>query len=200
MNFLAHQHLSFLNPDLSIGNFVADFLRGKEIKKLTPGIQIGVQLHRKIDSFTDQHQAVKESLLILKEKQGRYSPVVLDVYYDYFLANNWNLFSDKSLNAYSAGVITLFNEHIHLFPEQTLKAHHSLTTHNWLANYKHKEGIERSFYHIKKRLSFKNSLDTVMDDLEELSPELEPLFLTFYPELLKMAKNFYEDEYLQLIK
>lgn len=200
MNFLAHQHLSFLNPDLSIGNFVADFLRGKEIRELTPGIQFGVQLHRKIDSFTDQHQAVKESLLILKEKQGRYSPVVLDVYYDYFLANNWDLYSDLSLKDYSTSVIALFNNHKHLFPKQTLMAHESLTTHNWLLNYKYKEGLAHSFNNIKKRLSFKNNLDNVLDDLEELSPELEPLFLTFYPELLKMAKNFYEDEYLQSIK
>ena len=60
MNFLAHTYLSCSNEDLLVGNFLADFMKNKDIESLPSNILKGIDLHRKIDSFTDSHPAVKE--------------------------------------------------------------------------------------------------------------------------------------------
>ena len=55
MNFLAHIYLSGDNELITIGNFVGDGVRGNKYKLYPKEIQIGIQLHRAIDTFTDAH-------------------------------------------------------------------------------------------------------------------------------------------------
>ena len=45
MNFLAHIYLSGNNELITIGNFVADGIRGNKYKLYPTEIQIGIQLH-----------------------------------------------------------------------------------------------------------------------------------------------------------
>ena len=48
MNFLAHLYLSGEDEELMIGNFIADFIRNREVTNYSEGIQKGIFLHRKI--------------------------------------------------------------------------------------------------------------------------------------------------------
>ena len=128
MNFLAHQYLSFNNTKFRIGNFVADFVRGSEMKDFSNEVITGIKLHRKIDEFTDHHPTVKKCIEILKPYQGKYSSVILDIYFDYFLAKNWNRFSEISLKDFSKDVYVDFNKNISVFPDKVIPAINSLTT------------------------------------------------------------------------
>ncbi|NVK49164.1 MAG: DUF479 domain-containing protein, partial [Cyclobacteriaceae bacterium] len=85
MNFLAHAFLSFGHEKILVGNFIADFVKGKQIEKYEKQIQIGIQLHRAIDLFTDSHPLVKAAQSYLRPKFGHYSSVITDVFFDYFL-------------------------------------------------------------------------------------------------------------------
>jgi acyl carrier protein phosphodiesterase len=89
MNFLAHAYLSFDQDEILIGNFIADFIRGKEIENYPKKIQVGIHLHRAIDAFTDSHPLVKEVQTHLRPRFGHYARVISDVFFDYFLAKNW---------------------------------------------------------------------------------------------------------------
>ena len=60
MNFLAHIYLSGDNDLITIGNFMADGIKGKRYLKFPPDIQKGIILHRAIDTFTDAHPIVKK--------------------------------------------------------------------------------------------------------------------------------------------
>ena len=190
MNFLAHQHLSFEILELQIGNFSADFLRGLDFKSLSEGVLRGVELHRKIDAFTDAHPAVQEGVLLLKPYQGRYSSVVIDVYLDYFLAKNWLEFNEVSLEEWSKKLYKSFRENKYLFPAKTREAMDSLVTNDWFTSYGNKKGLFYPFHFMKKRLSFENRMEFAIEDLTLLEDQLEPLFFTFYPEAMEMAKEF----------
>jgi acyl carrier protein phosphodiesterase len=61
MNFLAHIYLSGDSEDLLIGNFIADFVKGKQYEQFVGSIQKGIFLHRQIDYFTDTHALVRQS-------------------------------------------------------------------------------------------------------------------------------------------
>ena len=82
MNFLAHLHLSGNDPNILVGNFIGDFVKGKQVNSFEPGIAKGILLHRAIDYFTDKHEVVAKSKGRLREKYRHYSGVIIDIFYD----------------------------------------------------------------------------------------------------------------------
>ena len=62
MNHLAHAFLSPLNDaQILVGNLSADWIKGRARRSLPEGIQLGMDLHRRIDVFTDTHPLVAQS-------------------------------------------------------------------------------------------------------------------------------------------
>src|SRR5436190_842749 len=87
MNFLAHLYLSGDDADVMTGNFIGDFVRGRNLaEQFGEKIARGIELHRAIDAFTDHHSVVKQSKTRLRPKYGHYSGVIVDIFYDHFLA------------------------------------------------------------------------------------------------------------------
>ena len=109
MNYLAHILLSGDNPEIIIGNFMADSIKGKQYKIYPEQVQIGVLLHRHIDTFTDNHHIVRQSTKRLHKKYSHYSGVIVDIFYDHFLAKNWDLYSAIPLDLFVQEVYQLFN-------------------------------------------------------------------------------------------
>ena len=73
MNFLSHLHLSGDSEGLIIGNYIADSVKGSAYNMFSNEIQKGILLHRKIDTFTDNHPTVEQSKKRLREKYKKYS-------------------------------------------------------------------------------------------------------------------------------
>lgn len=90
MNYLAHLALSHDNSGVMLGNFIGDYVKGSNYSRYSPKVRTGILLHRKIDDFTDNHPIVKESSLLLKDAYGRYAGVIVDMFYDHFLASDWD--------------------------------------------------------------------------------------------------------------
>lgn len=99
MNYLAHVFLSGPNRKVQLGNFVGDAVKGSSYKNYPPDIAKGIQLHRAIDDYTDRHPAVCEVVHRLQPEFGRYSGVLLDIYFDYLLASRFESFSGVSLRS-----------------------------------------------------------------------------------------------------
>ena len=121
MNFLAHIYLSCDNEDLLIGNFIADFIRNKEVPNFSPEVQKGIILHRQIDTFTDEHPLVKKGTHRLQNKHHKYAPVIVDVWYDYLLANNWDRYSGESLDDFCEGVYRILEKRMDDLPAKLQK-------------------------------------------------------------------------------
>src|SRR5689334_7104563 len=97
MNFLAHLHLSGDNEEIKIGNFIADFVKGKNYDDFPAGIRQGIIIHRHIDYFTDTHPVVSESKQRLYATYHKYAAVIVDIFYDHYLATRWEQYSNISL-------------------------------------------------------------------------------------------------------
>jgi len=89
MNFLAHIYLSFDDDEITIGNFIADSIRGNKYKHLPERVQKGIFLHREIDTYTDAHSIVRKSTKRLHKNYSHYSGIIVDIFYDHYLAKNW---------------------------------------------------------------------------------------------------------------
>ena len=89
MNHLAHLYLSGSDPDLMLGNFIADAVKGKQVELYALGVQNGIRLHRAIDTFTDAHPVVRQTKAHLYAGYSKFAGVILDIYFDHFLAIGW---------------------------------------------------------------------------------------------------------------
>lgn len=144
MNFLAHAFLSFDQPKILVGNFIGDFVKGNLEDQFERGIIHGVRLHREIDRFTDFHPLVKESQLLLKPIFFRYSSVITDMFFDYFLAKNWSAYHDVPLEIFSRKVYGVIEEYLPLMPDKFNYAFSFMKKENWLVAYGTEAGIQRA--------------------------------------------------------
>ncbi|MDQ3050104.1 MAG: acyl carrier protein phosphodiesterase [Bacteroidota bacterium] len=185
MNFLAHLYLSGDDADLKIGNFIGDHIKGKTIHLLPSGVKNGVLLHRKIDTYTDQHPVVMQSKLRLRPEFRKYAPVIADIYYDHFLAVNWDRFSDISLQQYASDFYQLTNEYSHILPARTQHMLSYMVTHNWLVSYSTLEGIHKVLNGMSKRTSFNSGMEKAAGELQINYELYQSEFHNFFADLEK---------------
>ena len=187
MNYLAHAYLSFNQPAVLAGNLISDFVKGKQLNLYPEDVRKGIVLHRAIDSFTDEHAATREAKNIFKPHYRLYSAAFIDVSYDHFLANDLQQFTDDSLSAFSQQVYDSLEKYLDVFPEPFRKMFPYMKQHNWLYNYRHRAGIERSFAGVVHRAAYLSESDTAFKLFEENYNKLQQYYVDFFPALHQYA-------------
>ena len=187
MNFLAHIYLSGNNDFIKIGNFMADGIRGNEYKNFNPEIQKGILLHRAIDTFTDAHPVFRKSKHRLHEAYGHYSGVIIDVFYDHFLAKNWKLYSDIELEKYVADFYHSLKVHYDALTEKTQGLMPYMIGRNWLVSYATIEGIGTILFQMDHRTKNRSGMQNSVKELQEFYADFEEEFTLFFEELRHFA-------------
>ena len=191
MNFLAHIYLSFGDDEIAIGNFIADSIRGNKIDHLPQRVQDGVILHREIDTFTDSHRIPKRSSKRLHKNYSHYSRVIVDIYYDHFLAKNWKKYSETPLKVFVNEFYDLLKENYSILPDGVQRMMPYMITDNWLYNYSKMEGIDRVLNDMNRRTKNKSNMNFAILDLEDHYTEFEKEFTSFFDELIVFSKQKY---------
>ncbi len=191
MNFLAHLYLSGNDPQVMVGNFIGDFVKGREhMEKFGAGITRGIELHRAIDAFTDHHPIVRTSKGRLWPKYRHYSGVITDIFFDHFLAANWNTYSPELLPHYAARSYQLVMDHESIMPERVNQLLPYMIRGNWLVNYAQVEGIRRALAGMARRASFVSKMEEATEDLTLSYPAFQEDFDLFFPELRKYCDDW----------
>lgn len=191
MNFLAHIYLSFGDDEITIGNFIADSIKGNKYKHLPDRIQKGILLHREIDTYTDAHPIPKVSSKRLHQNYSHYSRVIVDIYYDHFLAKNWKQYSDTPLDIFVDKFYDLLEDNITILPDGTKRMIPYMISDNWLLNYAKMEGIGRVLNGMNRRTNNKSKMNFAILDLEENYEAFEIEFTEFFNELMAFSKQKY---------
>ena len=183
MNLLAHLYLSDNNTDIMIGNFIADHIKGNKFSQFPDDIQKGIKLHREIDTFTDTHEVVRKSKRRLHERYRHYDGVIIDIFYDHFLAKNWRNYSAIPLNVYVQSVYKLLEQNLNILPEKTQEMFPYLVKYNWLYNYQFAQGIQEVLNGMNKRTQGKSQMNLASEDLLLHYQEFEDDFTLFFEDL-----------------
>jgi acyl carrier protein phosphodiesterase len=183
MNFLGHFYLSHHDSDLLVGNFIADFVKGKKYLDYPPGIAAGIMMHRKIDYFTDHHKLVSEGRKRLFSKYRHYSGVIIDMYYDHFLSNLWSDYSEHSLSSFSARIYKTIEVNFDVLPERAQFLFPYMKNGNWLMRYASTEGIGQSLTGMSKRIKHDSKLDESIHELHEYYDMYKEEFQQFIIEI-----------------
>ncbi len=188
MNFLAHAHLSGDNTNLLFGNFIADAVKGDASVRYKDDILAGITLHRQIDTFTDAHPVHKKSRDLIRQDFGKYSGIVVDIYYDHFLAKQWEQFCNRSLERYTLWVYKQVSKRFLLLPGRTKRILPFMISQNWLLNYANYEGLENIFCGMDRRTKYVSGMNNAVEVLKQHYSELNNDFNAFYPQLMEYVE------------
>ncbi|MCB1645762.1 MAG: DUF479 domain-containing protein [Pseudomonadales bacterium] len=184
MNHLAHFHLAGEDPDLIVGGFLGDFVKGRLEDRFPPAITRGIALHRAIDAFTDQHPVTSLSKSRFSPATRRFAPVMVDIIFDYFLARRWEDFHPASLADFSDNIFSVLLNADPLLPSSARRFSEGMRARRSLLRYGTKEFVAASLTHLSARLSRPNRMAEGVSEFEQQHAALEADFLAFYPALI----------------
>ncbi len=192
MNFLAHIFLSGKSEKVLIGNFIGDYVKGKDFKSYPSEISKGILLHRHIDSYTDTHEMVRNSKMFFAAEYHKYAGVVVDVLYDHFLSANWNQFSGVNIDPFIESVHQTLHGNFDVLPKPVQNFVPLFIRDNWLKTYATLEGIENVLYRMQRRTSLPEATEFAMQVIADNYDRLQENFLIFFPQIIRYVEKKFE--------
>jgi acyl carrier protein phosphodiesterase len=194
MNHLLHFLLARDDEDLRLGSVLGDIVKGRVERfahpGVTPQLRTGIQLHRTIDSFSDQHPAVRRSKQRLAPRYGRLSGVLVDVFYDHVLARTWESHHRAPLTDFTQDVYRTLRTNLPRLPPAIHPLVHAMTRHDWLLSYADIDGIDRALRGMAHRMPVARGIAPAAADLERQYDDFADDFAAFFPELLAHTAAF----------
>ncbi len=168
---------------------MADGIHGKHFDNFPIDIQKGIILHRAIDTFTDAHPVFRQSTKRLHANYHHYSGIIVDMFYDHFLAKNWNNYSDETLEDYTEVFYQSLRDNYDFLNEKTQKMLPYLTKQNWLMSYQTVEGIEIILEKMDNRMKRNSIMRYSVAELRTYYSEFEAEFTAFFEEVTTFAQQ-----------
>lgn len=192
MNYLAHLFLAGTDPEIILGNFIADHVKGSDVLNYSDKIQKGISMHRAIDTFTDQHPVVKQSIMRLRADFRKYAGVIVDMYYDHYLSAHWNEYSKEGLVDFTETRYEILNTFQAILPERSARLLFYMEKQNWLQSYSSFDGMQQAFNGMSRRTTFESKMELAVVNLKAGYPEFHHEFRQFFPELQTYVQSNFE--------
>lgn len=192
MNFLAHLHLSGDEPLVMVGNFMADAVKGRDLSAHHPDVQRGIRLHRRIDSFTDQHPITAIGRARVRAHCGKYAGVALDLFYDHLLASDWDRYRSEPLPHFAQRCYGLLRSEKARLPERTQGMLPYMVQGDWLTSYATISGIGAALHGLSSRAYKADALagaEVVLHDHIAVYRDEFRIFLAAMEEHIRGAGN-----------
>ena len=190
MNFLAHLTLSHFHPDLQVGNFLGDFVKGRAVLRLPQAVRRGVEMHRAIDHLTDADHDVRALNDHLKPLHGRYASVITDIGFDHFLWRNWEDFGPAPFGDFCATSYAALYARRDVMTDRVRGYVNGMVKDDWLRLYTTRAGMETVYARLLPRLSRPELLAGVNDTLRENDAAFNRAFRALFPRLQALADAY----------
>jgi len=188
VNYLAHLFLAGESAESLIGNLAGDFVKGPLHERFPPLIRDGIVQHRRIDAFTDAHPAVAAFRRVLIPEQGHWSRVIADVFFDHFLACDFELYAGEPLETFVERVHRTIDQHVDLLPDRLAIVWPYMRDQRWLLSYREASGIEQALRGLSRRIARHPPLFEAMHHLDDSREELLRRFRAFLPDVIEFAR------------
>ncbi|MEI8279061.1 MAG: ACP phosphodiesterase [Bacteroidota bacterium] len=190
MNYLGHAFLSFGDEEILTGNMIADHVKGKIALEAFPaGIRKGIELHRKIDGFTDTHPATKRAKVWFRADYRLYSGAIMDSLYDHYLANDPKLFANEAaLLDFSKKTYTILQNQSEHFPQVFANYFPYMRKDDWLYNYRTMKGMDRSLHGLERRAKYIPPVDNAYKTFVIRYYEIAQCYYEFIDDVIKFVK------------
>jgi acyl carrier protein phosphodiesterase len=188
MNYLAHIYLARHSDAAMVGAMLGDFVKANDVDYYPAPIAREITLHRHIDSYTDSHPVVLASKELFREGRRRYAGIVLDIYYDHLLSQQWERYCATPRDALIARFYDALTAHEPLLPARLQEMLPYLIRQDWLGGYAHFDGVADTVARVSRRLSRNGHL--LREGIDDLVAHRETIamgFGQFFPDLIAFA-------------
>jgi acyl carrier protein phosphodiesterase len=189
VNYLAHLYLSEPSEDAWLGSLLGDFVKGPLDGRYGGDITRAIVLHRNIDTFTDAHPLVLQSKSRIGPERRRYAGIMIDMFYDHFLAKYWDEFHAEPLGAFTARIYAILERRHTLLPERLQQMAPKMAQWHWLESYAEVGSIHTALDRMGQRLTRENRLLGSADELTQHYAVLEKDFRAFLPQVREFAQR-----------
>ncbi|NVN92454.1 MAG: DUF479 domain-containing protein [Desulfuromonadales bacterium] len=189
MNFLFHLYLSGDDPDLLTGNLMGDFIKGRVGEQYPPRLRDGIVLHRRIDTFAQSHPLFRQSKRRIDPAFGHWRGVLVDMYYDHFLADEWSCWSQETFETYLERSRRMVENNQAYFPER-MRGMLPVIFETLLPSYRTLEGVGLALERMSARIRRSNPLADGVRELQRNRVELRNDFREFIPHVQKYVADF----------
>lgn len=189
MNYLAHIFLSGTDDEIIVGNFIGDYVKGRDYTLYSPGIRKGILLHRRIDFFTDRHKIVRQSKSYFVPRYHKYAGIIIDILYDHFLAVNWERFSPQSLEDFKENIFDCLKYNYKILPERVQFFMPSFIKNDWIEVYRSIEGIIQVLIRMSMRTTLPDQSEFAREVIRKYYVQLQSEFLTYFPDIIRYVIN-----------
>jgi acyl carrier protein phosphodiesterase len=183
MNYLAHLYLTEDSPESLLGSIMGDFVKGAIGDRYPLKIKRGIELHRKIDAYTDSHPTTLASRNLYSPVRRRFAGIIVDLCYDHFLYRHWPQFTDRALDQFISRIYDILMAHREALPARMAAMVPVMIREDWLGSYQDLMGVE-------KALSRGDRLLGAIEEIKLHYRSLEANFLIFFPDLIHFVQNF----------
>ncbi len=190
MNYLVHLYLAEETQESLLGAVIGDFVKGPLTDDIPEGIRRGIRRHRQTDHFTSVSENFIRSKRRLDERFGICKPILVDVFYDHFMARNWSAYSPLPLERFAEGIYRLLRHNEADLPPSFRPVAQRMMARNWLVSYREPETIGLVLQRISQRIRRPNPIAEGLSELERHYDALEDDFRRFLPE----ARAFLDSE------
>ncbi len=189
MNYLAHLFLSSETPQAVAGAMLGDFVKGSMKDSYPTDIRRGIELHRSIDTFTDAHDIVRNSKRLFSTERRRFAGILLDIFFDHFLAKNWSHYSEIELKNFTSQAYQNLQRQEEWLTPDLAKVIPMMSREDWLGNYRRIDWVEFTLTKLAKRVRRGEAIATGIEELHQNYEEFEKSFAGFFPELIAFVES-----------
>jgi acyl carrier protein phosphodiesterase len=201
VNYLAHFYLAALapestarpanvsggSPEALVGSLLGEFVKGDEYRNYPAPVADAIMMHRRIDAFTDAHEVPRRSRARLAAHHRHTKGILIDIFYDHFLAVCWADFADMPLEAFAQKAYASFRQVELSYPLRLTRTVYFMEIGDWLTGYRNPDGIAQALRGLSRRISRPTLLARGIDDLHRHHDDLQRDFLDFFPQLVNFA-------------
>jgi acyl carrier protein phosphodiesterase len=192
MNFLAHTYLSGCNEEIIVGNFMGDYVKGKNYLLFPEQVKKGILIHRDIDSFTDMHMITRVSKQRIADRYSKYAGIIIDIFYDHFLASLWDNYSNLPLSEFVNRTYALLKRNYKVLPAAIQRWFPTFLENNWMMAYTTVDGIELVLERMSENTSLPDHSAYAVEVLREYYSIFKEDFIAFFPMIIEFLEEKYE--------
>ena len=190
MNHFAHLVLGQATVESTVGNLLGDFARGLDQRQLDPAILAGLQNHRAVDRFTDNHPLVKQMRHGFSSQRRRFAGIALDIYFDHLLLVHWDRFDERCLEDTIAAFYQRMSEGRAMMPKEEMRrVTGRMIEYDWFGSYRELDAIAESLDRVAARIRFSNQFDNAIEDLQRNHESIRDGFFEFFPQLQQHVRE-----------
>jgi acyl carrier protein phosphodiesterase len=191
MNYLMHLYFSADDPESLVGNMMGDFVKGRLDDRFPPGVRDGIMLHRGIDSFAAANLHFLTSKRRIDPLFRHYRAVLVDIFYDHFLARRWDEYSSQSFESFIGHARRVLTDHGELLPERLRELLPRMFSADWLLSYRDPGGIGLALTRMSARIARPNPLAEGIGELLDKGDLLLADFRSFMEDLRRYTDKLH---------